>query len=543
HLKMGFSGEKVANGIRTDENLRRAKDIIRHGGSALPAATGRYILQKVPVIQWLPKYSPRWLINDLIAGLTVGVILVPQALAYAKIATIPLQDGLLASWLPSALYFIMGTLKDISVGPTSIIGLLTAQIIKTVSKEGYTPTAIAVAIAFSVGVYCLVMGLLKLGFLLEFVSLPVLTGFISAAAITIILGQVPAIFGETVGTGTSTQIHDIFAMLGKTKPITFAVGISAMILLILIQTTGKRWGKNSKALWVVSIGRNAIVIVIFSVMSFFVNKDIKTKPKFDLTGAIPAGLLPPKSPDLALVGKVFTSSLAVFIAAALEHIAICKAFARKNNYAIDQSQELTYLGAINVLNSFFGGMAVGGAASRTAVNSESGVKSPLSGLFTILAVLGFADFAASQIAFWVTLFVSAETGIEVASGFMVVYTILSIVFSKAQGVTKSTFFRHYPSSSTREAIDELPSGTALVKMEHPIIFLNASRAKGSILDAVQTYHLRSPSKFTNQSKNPDRMWSELGAQHIKLLRKKAGIPTNEAQTSHKSELSFWICKA
>lgn len=268
---------------------------------------------------------------------------------------------------------------DINTGPTSIIGLLTAQIIKQVSADGYTPTAIAVAIAFSVGIYCLVMGLLKLGFFLEFVSLPVLTGFISAAAITIILGQVPAIFGETVGTGVANQIHDIFAKLPTTKPITFAVGISGILLLCIMQYAGQRWGKQSKVVWIMSIGRNAITILLFTIISFFVNKDIKT-PIFDLTGKIPSGLIAPKSPDLALVGKVFQSSLAVFIAAALEHIAIAKSFGRKNHYTIDQSQELTFLGVINVLNSFFGGMAVGGAASRTAVNSESGVKSPLSGL-------------------------------------------------------------------------------------------------------------------------------------------------------------------
>lgn len=244
------------------------------------------------------------------------------------------------------------------------------------------------------------MGLPKFGFLLEFVSLPVLTGFISAAAITIILGQVPAIFGETnAGSGAANQIHDIFAKLPQTKPITFAVGISGIFLLCTMQYAGKKWGKTSKAVWIMSIGGNAITILLFSIISFFVNKDIKT-PIFDLTGKIPAGLLPPKSPDLALVGKAFQSSLAVFIAAALEHIAICKAFGRKNNYTIDQSQELTFLGAINILNSFFGGMAASEAASRTAVNSESGVKSPLSGLFTTGAVLLSVYFLTGAL-FWI----------------------------------------------------------------------------------------------------------------------------------------------
>jgi len=96
----------------------------------LPSASARYLLQKAPIIQWLPKYSPRWLINDAIAGLTVGVILVPQALAYAKIAGIPLQDGLLASWLPSMLYFIMGTSKGIQIFSSSLSYRIETKLIK-----------------------------------------------------------------------------------------------------------------------------------------------------------------------------------------------------------------------------------------------------------------------------------------------------------------------------------------------------------------------------------------------------------------------------
>lgn len=143
--------------------------------------------------------------------------------------------------------------------------------------------------------------------------------------------------------------------------------------------------------------------------------------------------------------------------------------------------------------------------------------------------VSFADFVASQIAFWVTLFVSAEEGIEIATAFMVAYTLLSTIFSKAQTVQKDTFAQHYPSSSNGDRVDELPAGTALVKISHPIIFLNASRAKSNILDDVQTYHSGAPSGFDSQSKNPDRLWNELGAQHTALLRRKAEIPVNEAE--------------
>jgi sodium-independent sulfate anion transporter 11 len=101
----------IKEAVRTDENLIRARRGIIRGGKALPGATGRYLVQKVPVVQWIPNYMPKWIVNDAVAGLTVGVLLIPQALAYAALAGIPLQQGLLASWLPSAIYFIMGTSK------------------------------------------------------------------------------------------------------------------------------------------------------------------------------------------------------------------------------------------------------------------------------------------------------------------------------------------------------------------------------------------------------------------------------------------------
>jgi solute carrier family 26 (sodium-independent sulfate anion transporter), member 11 len=409
------------------------------------------------------------------------------------------------------------------------------------------------------------MGLLNLGFLLEFVSLPVLTGFISAAAITIILGQVPSIFGETgVGTGSANQIHDIFAKLPQTKPITFAVGFSGMVLLVILQVVGKRWGKNSKAVWTISIGRNALVILVFTIISFLLNRNLKT-PLFDLTGKIPSGLVSPKIPNFALVERVFPSSIAVFLAASLEHIAIAKSFGRKNHYTISADQELTFLGVANLVNSFFGGMAVGGAASRTAVNSESGVKSPLYGIFTSSAVLvsiffltdalfwipkatlsaviiiavwqivvspsvfisfwmiSFADFVASQIAFWATLFLSAELGIGSATAFMVAVSILQTVFCKGKTVTSSNFKTIYPQLGSEYGRQDLKAGTQIIQFDYPIVFINASKTKESILDAVQTWNLGVTPSATTTSKNPNRLWNELGAKHIEFLRRKAGI--------------------
>jgi MFS superfamily sulfate permease-like transporter len=187
-------------------------------------------------------------------------------------------------------------------------------------------------------------------------------------------------------------------------------------------------------------------------------------------------LIPPKTPDLALIKRVFAPSVAVFLAASLEHIAIAKSFGRKNHYTISANQELTFLGVANLANSFFGGMAVGGAASRTAVNSESGVKSPLSGI-----------------------------------------------------VTSRNFKEVYPQLEGGYGRQHAQMGTQIVRFDYPIIFVNASRAKESILDAVQTWNLGAPPFSDSASGNPDRLWNELGAKRIKFLRQKAGIQPRDEE--------------
>ncbi|KAJ8104741.1 hypothetical protein OPT61_g10597 [Boeremia exigua] len=148
---------RVSHALSTDANLDRAVRYSTRALRAAPTATAHYLVDRVPVVHWLPKYNPRWLLNDTLAGITVGVLLIPQSLAYAKIATIPGEYGLMSSWLPNFLVFIMGTSKDLSTGPTSLMGLLTAEIIADTVHDGYTPQAIASAVAMSVGIYALAL--------------------------------------------------------------------------------------------------------------------------------------------------------------------------------------------------------------------------------------------------------------------------------------------------------------------------------------------------------------------------------------------------
>lgn len=461
---------------------------------------------------------------------------------------------------------------DISTGPTSIMGLLTAQIIADFAQDGLSPQTISGVVAFMVGVYALIIGMFKLGFVLDFISIPVLSGFVSAAAIVIILGQVPALFGETgVGSGTSTIIHGFFVKLPQTKPLTFAIGISGIVLLVLMQQAGKRWGEQYRALWLISICRNAILLLIFTGISYGVNKDLK-KPLFDVSNISSTSIKPPVLPSLSLAQKIAGRCIAVFVAVALEHLAIAKSFGRRHGYFIDESQELFFLGVSNFANGFFFTMPTGGAFSRTAVNSESGVKSPLGGFitsgFVILSIYfltpalfwipkatlsaiiitavwqivippstfytywrtSLSDFIGSMISFWVTLFVSVEMGIATAVGFSVIVLILRIVFERIITVTPANMNSYYP-----QEVDGLPSSSAnlphdtrIFKFKQSILFPNAYRTKKALLSTIQIY---SSGVETEPLPPAERLWntSSNNDKAIEKARMEAGLIETPSQ--------------
>lgn len=442
------------------------------------------------------------------------------------------------------------------------MGLLTAEIIRDVQKEGYTPQTIASAVALSVGIYALVIGALKLGFLLEFISIPVLSGFISAAAIVIMLGQIPSLFGVTVGTGTANIIRDLFRQIPDFDGPTTGIGLGGIVILVLMQKMGQRWGKKNKAIWLLALGRSAVVLSLFTGISYAVNKNRVKDPIWALSKVQSNGILPPKIPSSPLISKVFPRSIAPFIAAAIEHLAIAKAFGRKNNYTIDPAQELVYLGTTNFFNSFFSSMAVGGAMSRTAVNSDSGVKSPTYGLVaggvvilsiyklspalywipkaTLAAIIvtavwhilvplrtfyaywktSLVDFIASMLAFWLTLFVSSEVGIGAAVGWGIAYHLVFLAFHRARRITSLpppllTSSPHKPS---------IPHDTQIFALHQPLLFPNAYHVKSQILDAITTYNTGDPCTLATARAN--RNWSVAGERRAARMRRHAGIDSD-----------------
>lgn len=382
------------------------------------------------------------------------------------------------------------------------------------------------------------------------------------------LGQIPSLFGISVRTGTANIIHDLFAKIPQYDGPTVGVGLGGLVLLVAMQKMGQRWGKQNKAIWLLALGRSAVVLILFTGISYAVNKDIdlsKSDPVWDLSKVKSNGINAPRMPSGTLIQKVFARSIAPFIAAAIEHLAIAKAFGRRNDYTVDPAQELVYLGFTNFFNSFFSSMAVGGAMSRTAVNSESGVKSPVYGLIaggvvilsifklspalywipkaTLAAIIvtavwhivvppkvfygywktSLVDFISAMLAFWLTLFVSSEVGIGAAVGFGIVYHLLLAAFHRVRRVTRLS---HGLNPGTEAA--EIPSDTQVFAIHQPIVFFNAYHIKNQCLDAVQTYNSGVPISTTDANSN-NRSWSVASARRAIRLRQKAQIVDEPVQ--------------
>lgn len=339
------------------------------------------------------------------------------------------------------------TREDLSTGPTSLIGLLTGGIIADISTNSqYTPSQIASAIALMIGVYGMILGFLKLGFLLEFVSIPIITGFISAVAITIILNQMGSLFGTDISSSAKayTQIRQVFELLPQASGITCAIGFSTIVFLTILDQAGKRWGDKSKVLWLLSITRAFLALVVYTSISYAVNHNLSADDYlFNVVKVKSNGQEAPTMPSGDLISKVAVSSLTVFIGATIEHTAIARAFGVKNNYVPDQSQELCYFGVVNFINSLFHAMGVGGAMSRTSVNSSCKVKSPLSGLVTTAIIL-VCIYELVGTLYWIPK--ATLAGIIICAVWPLIVSISSTLTYCVQNQLSSLF----PSSGTQE---------------------------------------------------------------------------------------------
>ena len=326
----------------------------------------------------LRHYQRSWLRPDLVAGATVWAVLVPESLAYATIAGVPPVVGLYAAVPALLLYALLGSSRHLVVGPMSATAALSASIIADVAAPGSADfVALTAALALVAGLAALLAGLLRLGFLANFISEPVLKGFIIGLALTIMVGQLPKLFGVPGGSGNFFEkLFALVGNLGSTNPATLAVGLGSLVAVLAL----RRW---------LPLVPGSLVVVVLAVLAVVVlgldQRGVAIVGQID--SGLPALGLPPVGPAdryLDLVGP----ALGVVLIGFAEGLGAAKTYAATSGYDVDANRELLGLGAANLGAGLASGMVVNGSLSKTAVNGGAGAKSQVSGLFVaVLTVI------------------------------------------------------------------------------------------------------------------------------------------------------------
>lgn len=330
----------------------------------------------LPFLTWLPGYGRAQLQGDAVAGLTVAVMLIPQGMGYAMLAGLPPIVGLYASLVPVAVYGLLGTSRQLAVGPVAMVSLLVAAGVGSIAAPGSdTYIAHAVLLALMVGVMQLFMGLARLGFLVSFLSHPVISGFTSAAALIIGFSQLGHLLG--VRLPRSHLVHEILhqaaTRIDEVHLITLGIGVASIAALLL----AKRYRPMFPA--------GLAVVLLSSLAVWLLGLDARGVA---IVGEVPAGLPAPRLPgiELAAVEALLPVAVTIALVGFMESISVAKSFARRNRYDIDASQELVGLGMANTVGALFGAYPVTGGFSRTAVNAQAGARTGMASLITAAVI-------------------------------------------------------------------------------------------------------------------------------------------------------------
>ncbi len=461
----------------------------------------------LPILEWGARYDRLNLRGDVAAGLTVGAMLVPQAMAYALLAGLPPEVGLYAATIPVLVYALFGTSRQLAVGPVAIVSLLTASALAPLVEEGTSGyLAAAALLALMVGIVHLVLGVGRMGFLVNFLSHSVLVGFTAAAAIIIGFSQAKHVLGISVERKDHfyETVGEVVSNLGDTHATTLLLGASALAGLFALKRLAPR---VPAALAVVAA--STIVVELFGL------QDRGVRVVGDIPDSLPAFGLPDMSGSL--IGDLTATAFVITLVGFMESIAVAKVYARRHRYTVEPNRELIGLGAANVASGFFGGYPVTGGFSRTAVNDDAGARTPLASVITaaiviatiafftpllsslpnaalgaiiIAAVVGLVDIAEMRhiarvkrsdlitlsVAFVATLALGIELGIAVAVGasVLVVFARMSAPHSAVLGhVEGTTTYRNtgrFPEAQTIE-------GIRIVRIDAALSFVNATHVK------------------------------------------------------------------
>jgi high affinity sulfate transporter 1 len=336
-----------------------------------PSGIGRFI----PIVHWLPRYQRTWLRADAIAGLTLWGLVVPEGMAYAGIAGLPPQAGLYTLVASLLIYALLGTARHLSVQATSATAaLLATSVAGAVAASGapsdpQTYAAYAAGFVLVTGVVFLAAGLAKLGFITQFLSKPVMDGFVVGIAVFVSVGQLSKLFGVEKPEGnTLEKLVGTIKELPQADWTAFAVGAAALALLFLLPRLSRR----------IPAG----LVALFGAIAVSAAFDLEGAHGVAVVGTLPQGLPVPSLPDVplsALTGMVVTA-IGVLLVAYSEALGVAHEFAEKHGYEVDADQELNAHGVVNLMSGLFGGMIASGSMSASAVKEGAGARTQVANL-------------------------------------------------------------------------------------------------------------------------------------------------------------------
>ncbi|CAL8325607.1 unnamed protein product [Merluccius merluccius] len=389
---------------RTPQPLdQRVKDRLRCSVPRLK----QMVLGCVPVLSWLPQYSIKEnAVGDVVSGLSVGIMHLPQGMAYALLASLAPVFGLYTSFYPVLIYFIFGTSRHISIGTFAVVSIMVGSVtekfgpdslfmvmngtngtglVDAAARDAYR-VQIASAVTAVVGVLQILFGLVRFGFVVTYLSEPLVRGYTTAVALQVLLSQLKYVVGVDPKryTGPLSQIYtliDLCSLLPKTNIATLVVSLVALFVLILVKELNACYRKKIP----LPIPIELIVLIVATIVSYFAQLEVKYE--VDVVGMIPSGLKAPQVPDGNLFVKVVGDAFAIVIVAYAISISISKTMALKHGYTVDSNQELIALGLSNVFGAFFQCYCVTASLSRSLVQESTGGKTQVAGVVSSIIVL------------------------------------------------------------------------------------------------------------------------------------------------------------
>ncbi len=348
-------------------------------------------LPSLPVLDWGRRYDRSTLVSDLVAALIVTIMLIPQSLAYALLAGLPPEVGLYASVAPLLLYAVFGTSRVLAVGPVAVVSLMTAAAIGQHAAAGTASYwAVAITLAFLSGGMLLLMGLLRLGFLANFLSHPVISGFISASGLLIAASQLKTLMGvKAEGHNFIELVHALIVQAPNTHWLTLTVGVLATAFLFWVREGLKpllvKLGLTARLADALAKAGPVAAIVVTAVLAWAL--DWKGQG-MKIVGIVPQGLPPLTLPlwDLALWQALAVPALLISVVGFVESVSVGQTLAAKRRQRIEPDQELVALGASNLSAAFTGGFPVTGGFARSVVNFDAGAQTPAAGVYTAIGI-------------------------------------------------------------------------------------------------------------------------------------------------------------